>query len=36
MYDPNPDDEEGTGFGTLDFNKLIPMRLSCSSVVLEL
>lgn len=25
MYDPNPDDEEGTGFGTLDFNKLIPM-----------
>lgn len=25
QYDPNPDDEEGTGFGTLDFNKLIPM-----------
>ena len=25
QYDPNPDDEENTGFGTLDFNKLIPM-----------
>lgn len=25
MFDPNPDDEENTGFGTLDFNKLIPM-----------
>ena len=25
MYDPNPDDEEGTGYGTFDFNKLIPM-----------
>ena len=26
MYDPNPDDEEYTGFGTFDFNKLIPMH----------
>ncbi len=25
QYDPNPEDEENTGFGTLDFNKLIPM-----------
>ena len=25
MCDPNPDDEEGTGYGTFDFNKLIPM-----------
>ena len=25
MYDPNPADEEETGYGTLDFNKLIPM-----------
>ena len=25
QYDPNPDDEENTGLGTLDFNKLIPM-----------
>ena len=25
QYNPNPDDEEGTGFGTLDFKKLIPM-----------
>ena len=25
MFEPNPDDEENTGFGTLDFNKLIPM-----------
>ena len=25
MYDPNPADEEGTGYGTLDFNRLIPM-----------
>ena len=25
MYDPSPDDEDGTGYGTLDFNKLIPM-----------
>ena len=25
MYDPNPDDEEYTGIGTFDFNKLIPM-----------
>ena len=25
QYDPNPEDEENTGLGTLDFNKLIPM-----------
>ena len=25
QYDPNQDDEENTGLGTLDFNKLIPM-----------
>jgi hypothetical protein len=25
QFDPDPDDEENTGFGTLDFNKLIPM-----------
>ena len=27
MYDPNPDDEEGTGYGTFDFNKLIPKMM---------
>ena len=25
MFNPNPEDEENTGFGTLDFNKLVPM-----------
>ena len=25
QYDPDPNDKENTGFGTLDFNKLIPM-----------
>ena len=28
QYDPDPNDEEGTGLGTLDFNKLIPMPQS--------
>lgn len=28
MYDPNPNDEENTGPGTIDFNKLISMPKS--------